>query len=99
MAKTCNGCSTDMPNVTFSAMSYEEHENRHERRERRLWIALIVAIAMIFLSNLAWMIYEGSYDTYCCEQDGDGINNFNNGSQVDLNNVPESENENQTRSE
>lgn len=95
MAKTCNGCSTDMPSVTFSAMSYEEHENRHERRERRLWIALIVAIAMILLSNLAWMIYESTFDTYYCEQDGYGINNFNSGEQGDLNNVAEDKMETQ----
>lgn len=93
MAKTCNGCSSDMPSVTFSAMSYEEHENRHERRERRLWISLIVAIAMIFLSNLAWIIYESTFDTYYYEQDGEGINNVNYGVQGDLDNVPETESE------
>lgn len=101
MGKTCNNCNTDgqkkasenMPNVTFSAMSYEEHENRHERRERRLWVSLIVAIVMIFVSNAAWMIYESTFDTYYYDQTSEGVNNVNYGEQGDLNNVPKIESE------
>lgn len=49
---------------------------KEEREKRRLWIALIVAIALIFVSNMAWLGYEMQFDTYVYEQDGEGVNNI-----------------------
>lgn len=89
MEKYCNSCGND-------AVPYIVHESamaRNERTQRRLWILVIILIAAILLSNLAWIIYESQFDTYSYEQDGNGINNINSGSQGDLINEPAFENQ------
>jgi hypothetical protein len=62
-----------------------------ERQVKRLWISLVVCIAMLFACNAGWLIYESQLETIAYEQDGDGINNVNLGEQGDLNNGAESE--------
>lgn len=99
MAKTCNNCGSakemmelkDMPSVPFAA--HEAEVGRQERQIKRMWIALIVAISMLFASNIGWLIYESQFETITYEQDGEGINNVNYGEQGDLNNGAESENQ------
>ena len=59
---------------------------------KRMWIALIVLIGLLFISNMAWLIYESQFETISYEQDGDGLNNVNLGEQGDLINGTESEN-------
>jgi hypothetical protein len=66
-----------------------------ERQVKRLWIALVVCIAMLFACNAGWLIFESQFETIAYEQDGDDINNVNFGGQGDLNNVAESENQTQ----
>ena len=98
MAKTCNGCNStkemmelkDMPSIPFAA--HEAEVSRQERQIKRMWIALIVAVAMLFVSNMGWLIYQSQFETITYEQDGEGINNVNYGEQGDLNNGAESEN-------
>lgn len=63
-----------------------------ERQIKRLWIALIVAVCLLFASNAGWLIYESQFETITYEQDGEGINNVNYGEQGDLNNGAESKN-------
>ena len=84
--KKCNNCGT---NSTPASVPYVVHESTVARMERiikRQWIALIVAISMLFgaLGLLVW--YESLYETISYEQDGEGINNVNLGEQGDLNN-------------
>lgn len=68
---------------------YESAQARNERSVKRLVIALIVAIALIFASNVAWLwvwnqydfaSYEvttdGGGDAYYSEQHGDGDINY-----------------------
>ena len=65
-------------------ISYYEHEEeifRMERHLRRLWIALLVAIALLFLTNAGWLFYESMFDTISYTQDGAGLNNINTGEQ------------------
>ena len=64
---------------------------RMERHIKRLWIAVIVAVCLLFVSNAGWLIYESQFETFNYEQDGEGINNVNLGEQGDLNNGAESE--------
>jgi hypothetical protein len=90
MAKNCNNCATT-ENVLIPYVVYEAETARHERQIKRMWIALIVAVSMIFASNVGWLIYESQFETITYEQDGDGINNVNYGQQGDLNNGAESE--------
>lgn len=68
-------------------ISYYEHEEelfRMERHCKRLFIGLMVVIALLFLSNMAWLLYESQFDTISYEQDGQGINNINTGRQGDV---------------
>lgn len=66
-----------------------------ERMVKRLWIALIVTICLAVAAPLAvhfgWLHYERQFETYCYEQDGEGINSVNFGEQGDKNNGAESE--------
>ena len=68
MAKTCNNCGTaknavefkDMPPIPFVA--HEAEVSRQERQIKRMWIALIVAIALMFFTNIIWVGVFSSYD-------------------------------------
>lgn len=95
MAKTCTNCEIECRNgkITMTEWAYEAQEARHERQLKRLWIALIVAMAVLFASNMGWLIYQSQYETFTYEQTGEGINNVNYGEQGDLNNGSESSNQ------
>lgn len=41
---------------------YESAQARHERSSKRMLIALVVAIVMLFASNLVWLYAWFSYD-------------------------------------
>ncbi len=69
---------------TVSYFVYEGEMARQERHIKRLWIALIAAIILIFASNAAWLLYESLYDTISYTQDGAGLNNINTGEQGDV---------------
>ena len=64
---------------------YEGALVRHERLVKRLVITLIIAVVLMFLSNMAWLYAWQQYDyigeeiTY--SQDGQGLNNINTGMQ------------------
>lgn len=80
MAKYCNGCGAETALIPFAV-----HENdmaRSERSNRRLWIVVLVLIAALIISNLAWIVYESQYqemevESYNIEQEAsrDGVNN------------------------
>lgn len=83
MAKTCDGCISkgmsdfkDMPPVPFAA--HESALARSERHNKRLWIVILVLIGALIGTNLAWIIYENSFEDYIIteeynvEQDADG---------------------------
>ena len=93
MAKTCNECKAENTNVTVPYVVHEATVARQERQIKRMWIALIVSVAMLFASNIGWLIYESQFETISYEQDGEGINNVNLGEQGDLINGAESENQ------
>ena len=85
MAKTCNNCNNEpkeMTKVTMSSADWRRNEQRHEKREKRHWILEIILVALLVLSNLAWIVYESQFEaaeTWEQEviQDADnGTNNF-----------------------
>lgn len=87
MSKKCNGCGTT--DKTPASVPYVVHESamaRNEREKKKLWIALIVAITIIFAQFAGFVWYESQFETISYEQDGEGINNVNLGEQGDLNN-------------
>lgn len=59
---------------TIEKIPYIVHESsmaRMERTVRRLWIALLLMIAVLFANNIAWLVYESQFDTYSYDQEGE----------------------------
>ena len=89
--ETCKKAQNAPENVPY--IVHESSMARMERHIKRLWIAVIVAVCLLFVSNAGWLIYESQFETCYYEQDGEGINNVNLGEQGDLNNGADSENQ------
>ena len=62
MAKTCNGCGTENLNVSVPYVVHESAMARSERHNKRLWIVILVLIGALIGTNLAWIIYENSFE-------------------------------------
>ena len=84
--ETCKGKEAHAP----ESVPYIVHESsmaRMERQVKRGWIALIVAVCLLFASNAAWLYAWCQYD-YSCEvtfyqQDGEGTNIIGDSNEVD----------------
>ncbi len=87
----CENCKSNNAPESVPYIVHESSMARMERQIKRLWIALIIALVMLFGSNIGWLIYESQFETFYYEQDGEGINNVNLGEQGDLNNGAKSE--------
>jgi hypothetical protein len=83
MSKTCDGCKNKVYTeeekmLTVPYVAHQSAAARQERQIRRMWIALIVAVALIFASNAiwlyAWMQYD--YESYEITADGDSNANY-----------------------
>lgn len=64
---------------------------RGERTEKRLWITILILLALLTITNAAWFYYESQFEeivttTIEAEQDGEGVNIVSGG---DALNVPE----------
>lgn len=73
--------------VTIDWAAHEADMARMERVNRRLWIALIVVIALFTITNAAWIVYENSFiDEVTVTQESDakdgGTAIANNGGDV-----------------
>ena len=60
---------------------YEGTMARNERTVKRLIIGIIIAVILLFGSNMAWLYVFSQYDMVSYDQDGEGINNICTGSQ------------------
>ena len=89
--ETCKKVKSAPENVPY--IVHESSMARMERHIKRLWVAVIVSVCLLFASNVGWMIYESQFETFYYEQDGEGINNVNIVEQGDLSNGAESENQ------
>ena len=59
----CDNCKKkDGEVASVPYLYYESSMARNERTVRRLIVALIVAVSMIFASNFAWLYYWNQYD-------------------------------------
>ena len=64
--ETCRERKTEVPYIMHeSAMA------RHERTIKRLWILLIILVLALVGSNLAWVMYEQSFEDISVEQEVD----------------------------
>ncbi len=66
-----------MENQSIPYIVHESAMSRAERHIKRLWITLIIAIAMIFASNAVWLAYISQYDFESYEISTDGGGNAN----------------------
>ena len=100
---TCNDCNNEkmekpaqIPYIVYESemARLERGKNkevaRHMRDKRNWMIASFVALALFFVTNIGWLIYESQFVTISYEQDGEGINNVNTGEQGDIINGAES---------
>lgn len=69
MEKYCNGCD-----ITVPLAAHESAMARAERTTRRLCALILTLILLLFASNLAWILYEKSFEdeTQIVTQDADG---------------------------
>jgi hypothetical protein len=84
--KKCSNCITYKSmgkdeNVVFSAASYERHEARHERREKRLIWIIALLILLLVGSNVGWLIYQSRFEvveesTTITQDNENGYNNY-----------------------
>ena len=74
--ETCKKVQNAPENVPY--IVHESSMARMERQIKRLWIALIISIAMLFASGAiftwAWMQYD--YESYEITADGDSNANY-----------------------
>ena len=57
--------------VTIPFFLHENEMTRLERLNKRWFIAFLVAIVMLFVTNAGWIVYESQFETYSVEQDVD----------------------------
>lgn len=57
---------------------HEAEIARQERHTKRLWIALITAIILVFASNFCWLVFISQYnfESYGISTDGGGNANY-----------------------
>lgn len=62
--------------VLIPYFAHEGEMTRMERINRRWFIAFLIVLAMLFLTNAGWIIYENQFEDIAIRQDvdtGDGI--------------------------
>lgn len=77
--KKCADVREENKPEVVSRYFYELEQARTERHSRRWMIAFFVTLAMLFATNIAWLIYESQFETYYYEQDSSSVNNLNTG--------------------
>lgn len=71
---------SEMDKITVPYIVYEGEQARNERHVRRLVIALVICIILIFASNVIWLYAWYQYDYTSTEtvdiDSGEGIANY-----------------------
>lgn len=62
MERICNKCGTENKNSNVPFVVYQATAARQERQIRRMWIVVLVLIVALIASNLAWIVYESSFE-------------------------------------
>lgn len=75
---------------------YESAMVRAERTIKKLTIVAVVALVLMFVTNIAWIYEWTQFDTISYGQDGEGVNNVNLGTQGDVLNGTERKSETET---
>lgn len=78
--KEVKSLENDVASVPY--IVFESEQVRSERSNKRLLIALVISVVLIFVSNLLWLYAWSQYDyiseatTVAIEGDGDGNANY-----------------------
>ena len=74
----CKSCkSKDQPSETVPYIVHEGMMARAERTAKRLWITILLLIALLVGTNGAWIWYESQFEDIAISQENeDGYNNF-----------------------
>lgn len=75
----------DNEKMMIPYFAHEAEVMRQEKHMKRLWIALVISILCILISNLVWIWYINQYDfaDYDYSQDGSGVNIICNSNEVE----------------
>ena len=83
--ETCKEVQDAPENVPY--IVHESSMARMERQVKRLWVAVVIAIALLFASSAiftyAWLQYDYSSEETIYQQDGEGTNIIGNSNEVD----------------
>lgn len=82
--KHCNSCGATqtLSRITMSSADWQRNEQRHESREKRLVWVIVFLICLLVGSNIAWLIYENSYEDVITTEEitvdaeSDGVANY-----------------------
>lgn len=58
-------------NDTYTRWQHEREMTRIEVQSKRWFIAFLIVLVMLFATNLAWVIYENSFQDVVIEQSAD----------------------------
>lgn len=81
MAKNCSSCNTKDDIAVTPIAQHEKDQNRLMGIIKWLIAVILILIVLLVGSNVAWIVYENSFEDYVItqdvEQDADnGTNNF-----------------------
>lgn len=67
MTKTCDGCKNKVYTeeekmMTVPYIAHQSAAARQERQIRRMWIVVLFLICALIGTNLAWVVYESSFE-------------------------------------
>ena len=62
MEKKCNSCRTENGIADVPFVVYQATAARQERQIRRMWIVILFLICALIGTNLAWIVYENSFE-------------------------------------
>lgn len=51
--------------IPYIVLEYEQ--DKHERTVKRMIIALVISVALLFISNIAWLMFFNSFDIESAE--------------------------------
>ena len=85
----CDSCKEKTENRgPVPYIVYESAQDRSERTNKRLVVALIIAIVMIFVSHAcwlwAWMQYDYTGEETVVTQEGEGLNIYGDRNMTDF---------------
>ena len=62
MEKKCNNCGAGSGVAYIPFVVYQATAARQERQIRRMWIVILFLICALIGTNIAWVIYENSFE-------------------------------------